>query len=254
MKVSINKYKHLLSESTTQHVFKKVLITLAREYHFEYVTYNIQITHAFDKTEYFAISSYPQKWLEQYQSNNYASIDPVIKYCTNNDKAIFWHDTYNVKASQNRIAFFQHAKEFGLLDGIGIGIKINENQIGVLSFSKNHTILQDDAQALEAKCILELLLPSIHETMMRVSKDLLKTITPSLTHRENEVLFHLAKGHTSTEVSKSLNISEATVVFHAKNIIEKVDAKNRTHAVAKAIALHLINFDKFKNDDSSYFY
>jgi DNA-binding NarL/FixJ family response regulator len=58
----------------------------------------------------------------------------------------------------------------------------------------------------------------------------------SLTDREIEVLKLIAKGCSNKIVADRLNISEDTVKGHVRNILEKLKANDRTHAVT--IALH----------------
>jgi len=57
-----------------------------------------------------------------------------------------------------------------------------------------------------------------------------------LSERELSVMTWLKHGKTSWEVAKILNITENTVNFHIKNIKRKLNATNRQHAVAIAIA------------------
>jgi len=56
-----------------------------------------------------------------------------------------------------------------------------------------------------------------------------------LTAREIQILRHLALGKGDKQISIDLLISVKTVNHHVSNIILKLDAKNRTHAVAKAL-------------------
>jgi len=249
MNTKINGYINLLKECKSTYTLKKIFTALCKTYNYHYIIYNIQITHPFENTEYFAIGNYPEEWIEVYMTSNYATIDPIIKYCKDHTKSIFWHDTYNKKSTSEIIDFFEHSKEFGLYDGISKGIKIQKNEIGILSMAKREMLTLAEKSSIDTLQMIDILQPYIHETIIRISKKSFSMNTPSLTSREKEVLFHLAKGGTSIEVSKALNISETTVVFHTKNIIEKVDARNRTHAVAKVIVLNLINFDDYKENN-----
>jgi len=58
----------------------------------------------------------------------------------------------------------------------------------------------------------------------------------SLTEREIEVLRLIAKGCSNKIVADRLDITEDTVKGHVRNILEKLKANDRTHAVT--IALH----------------
>ena len=50
----------------------------------------------------------------------------------------------------------------------------------------------------------------------------------ALTRREGEVLRYLLMGHSNSEISGELYISESTVKFHVKNILRKTGCSNRT--------------------------
>lgn len=56
-----------------------------------------------------------------------------------------------------------------------------------------------------------------------------------LTKREREILQYIAYGYTNQDVANKLYISPYTVKKHIKNINEKLQVHNRTHAVAYAI-------------------
>jgi len=65
----------------------------------------------------------------------------------------------------------------------------------------------------------------------------------SLTEREKEVLRWLAQGKSNWEVSVILKISERTVRFHINNIMKKLDAVNRTHAMALVLLNGMLDSD-----------
>lgn len=56
-----------------------------------------------------------------------------------------------------------------------------------------------------------------------------------LTIRELEVLKQIRAGHRNKEIAFQLSISEATVNFHVRNLMEKLRANDRAHAVSIAI-------------------
>lgn len=57
-----------------------------------------------------------------------------------------------------------------------------------------------------------------------------------ITPRESDVLGLLAKGLSTTEIAKQLAVAEKTVRIHIGNLLEKLGARDRTHALV--IALH----------------
>lgn len=58
-----------------------------------------------------------------------------------------------------------------------------------------------------------------------------------LTRREREVLSSLCKGEANKEIARKLELQEVTVKIHVRNICRKLNAKNRTQAVLRAIEL-----------------
>lgn len=61
-----------------------------------------------------------------------------------------------------------------------------------------------------------------------------QSLIEPLSHRELEVLQHIAEGLTNQEIADRLFLSLNTVKVHARNIYDKLGADNRTQAVAKA--------------------
>jgi DNA-binding CsgD family transcriptional regulator len=55
----------------------------------------------------------------------------------------------------------------------------------------------------------------------------------SLTARQREILRYVAAGYTNGQISRRLEVSEATVRKHLENIFNRLGVSNRTAAVAK---------------------
>lgn len=80
----------------------------------------------------------------------------------------------------------------------------------------------------------------------RIAKKLIQRVArpePSfepLTLKEKEILGLLVKGKSNKEIASESHISETTVKTHISNIIHKLDVKDRTQAVIKAIELKIL--------------
>jgi len=61
-----------------------------------------------------------------------------------------------------------------------------------------------------------------------------------LTPRELEVLLLIRDGHRNKQIAYELAISETTVNFHIKNLVDKLGANDRTHAVIIALRRSLL--------------
>jgi DNA-binding NarL/FixJ family response regulator len=68
---------------------------------------------------------------------------------------------------------------------------------------------------------------------------------PLLTDREQQILTLLAGGARNRDIAGALFISERTVKVHVSNLMDKLEARTRTEAVARAIKLGLLKPDTF---------
>jgi DNA-binding NarL/FixJ family response regulator len=68
-----------------------------------------------------------------------------------------------------------------------------------------------------------------------------KTGLNTLSVREKEVLRHTARGSSNKEIAADLFISDTTVKAHMRNIMEKLQVKNRAEAVGVAISRGILD-------------
>jgi DNA-binding NarL/FixJ family response regulator len=62
----------------------------------------------------------------------------------------------------------------------------------------------------------------------------------TLTPRQREVLQHFADGLSTEQVAQRLGLGDETIRTHAKASLSRMSARDRTHAVAKALRANLI--------------
>jgi transcriptional regulator EpsA len=102
---------------------------------------------------------------------------------------------------------------------------------------------------------LELLLPHVHSTWLRVqaterdlaaghgaappSNVLARTRSP-VTDREAQILYWVREGKSNQEIGDQLGISVLTVKNHVQKILRKLGASNRAQAVARAMSMNLL--------------
>jgi DNA-binding NarL/FixJ family response regulator len=68
-----------------------------------------------------------------------------------------------------------------------------------------------------------------------------KRKSAALTKRQREILQLLADGHNTRRIAKRLGLSAETIRTHTKAILNRLDARDRTHAVAIAMRNSLID-------------
>lgn len=64
-------------------------------------------------------------------------------------------------------------------------------------------------------------------------------VDESLTEREVELLRYLGQGLPNKAIAETLGVSENTVKYHIKNILQKLDLGNRSEAAAYAVSHNL---------------
>jgi DNA-binding CsgD family transcriptional regulator len=58
---------------------------------------------------------------------------------------------------------------------------------------------------------------------------------PQLSPREREITHLMAEGGTADAIALELGVSTETVRTHVRNVIRKLQARNRVHAIALAL-------------------
>lgn len=182
-------------------------------------------------------ANYPYEWFERYFTRKYCKIDPIIKENFDSFAVQYWADTY--KKHMPPKDFIMLAEDFCLANGYTYGIKHSTGTKGSLFSFAGSSI----ERHVRNETILKHIIPHLHQSLMRILKLMDKKRPLSLSIREKEVLIWLKEGKSSWDISRILHVSERTVNFHIENIMRKLDAVNRTHAVAIAIEQRLINFD-----------
>jgi len=89
--------------------------------------------------------------------------------------------------------------------------------------------------------------PALASSMLEAAQPAARSLTGDaealLTRREEEVLKLIADGASTPEVGKALYISTKTVRHHLSSIYEKLDSRDRTQAVLRAVRMGIIRLD-----------
>ena len=173
--------------------------------------------------------SYPVLWLENYISEGFDRIDPILAEHRIRFDLQYWSDSSKKHGGHKQ--FVACAEAYGLKEGYSHGLKTEKgNMASLFSFGAR------SMKRLPRTChILRRIVPHLHQALLRVVASLetrRRMPDPGFTPREREVLKWVIDGKTAWEISKILSVSERTVKFHVQNIMRRVQATNRAQAVA----------------------
>ncbi len=153
--------------------------------------------------------------------------------------------------------FRRHRPDITLMDGtdtlIAIRGEFPQAHIIMLTTSDSDGDIQRAMRAGASAYILksmpknELLgvIRSVHAGRRHIPPDVAARIAEhlgddDLTTRELEVLRLIRDGHRNKQIADQLSIAETTVNFHIKNLVDKLGANDRTHAVTIAVRRGLL--------------
>jgi LuxR family transcriptional regulator, quorum-sensing system regulator CviR len=181
-------------------------------------------------------SGFPDEYLIQYTDNSYPLIDPLYHN---------FIETLNVQHSEDLERQYMDGEaqrvlnlnlDFGISNITFYGIRdFNEGSIDCFYFG-GPGINNKQRNSAMAKYML----PFFSTALRHLIYKKIKTDSDTLTTSELEILKWLKEGKSSWEISMILNRSERVVNFHTSNILKKLDANNRSHAVAIALKNNLL--------------
>lgn len=211
---------------------------------FDHWMYALDLPVVQERRSRYMLGNYPARWVEHYFTHDYLHVDPVIEHCQARTTPFVWPSRQRrpVASDPHSLAvrrMFDEAGDFGLNGGVTIPVHGLGCSWGLVSFSCDRAL--GGAELPHAVQALHLLASYIHEAGHRYARGEPLPTAPHLTRRERECLHWAASGKTSWEIGRVLGVSERTVVFHLQNAARKFGVNARQPAIARAIALGLID-------------
>lgn len=206
---------------------------------FEFYLFGVVEATSLSAPKITTVTNYPDEWWLYYFKEEMQKCDPVVRYCFERSAPIRWDKLMEMEEYMSPAAERMMAKSssFGLSYGVSIPIKSSSGEVAIFSLASSNAENLDD-RFLAALPYAQALSYALLEAYIRLKIE--SAERHNLTPREKECLFWACEGKTAWEISKIVEISERTVIFHMTSATKKLDAVNRQHAVAKAIMLGLI--------------
>jgi LuxR family transcriptional regulator, transcriptional activator of the bioluminescence operon len=220
---------------------KAVCEKFCSSFEMEYYIFAICSVTSLSAPEVTAYSNYPEDWFKSYFEEEMQKHDPVVKYCFENTSPIRWDKLMTMSQYVDPIGakIIQRASEFGLVNGLSIPLKAPNGKIAIFSLATANTE-RIDVRMNDVLPLAQNFSSLLFDTSIRLGLTQSESNDSQLTAREIECLFWACEGKTAWEISKILDVSERTIIFHLTSATKKLGAVNRQHAVAKAIISGLI--------------
>lgn len=209
--------------------------TIARRAGFDYCSVGLRRQLAAARQTESWHTTYPQDWQRYYFEHDFLRKDPVIGAALHSPRPVVWSENDFDGPDE----FWDTAGEHGIKHGWTLALRGIHDETLLISLARPaETIGQNELVDKEphliwlAHSVLAMLVESADGKAMH---------DPDLSAREIEIMRWALAGKTAEETAMILGISMRTVSFHVSVAMQKLDVVNKTQAVAKAVAMHLID-------------
>lgn len=207
-----------------------VILSLSEELNVEHVVY-----HSVNSSggEY-AVTTYHQKWVDQYLGNDYARIDPVVQACLRRFHPVDWQRLdWTGKVVRN---FMDEAVNTGVGNqGYSVPIRGPSGQFALFTVSSTETDEHWNKYTTEYTRSLILASHYVNQKALEIERGSDTAEFVHLSPRETDALTMLGLGYSRAQAADSLSISEHTLRVYIESARFKLAAMNTTHAVALAL-------------------
>lgn len=182
---------------------------------------------------------YPGEYLSVLSASGLIAHDPIVAENFKTYRLQYWADTFRQQTfTPQTHQIISLAEDYGFRKtshGVGYGHGVLAQRGNLASFFCYHGL----ERSRRTEEILTHLIPHFHEALCRTGGATAQNRC-DVTPREREILHWLAQGKSTWDISVILNISERTVKFHVGNLLQKLNASTRAHAVAIALEQGLL--------------
>lgn len=209
---------------------------------FDYWAYSAKVLHGSRYAADWSLHNLPEDVWHAYMGCSTAVDDPITHRSRSQMTPRVWllegaGDTDHVHRQTNLL--HQVAQRSGIVGGLCVPVHDVEGAVGTLTLATCQPLTRDTLMAAAPPAML--FSKFLHEACGRCVFGAQRGKAPLLSPREIECLKWASKGKTSWEISRVLEISEHTAIFHLRNATAKLGTANRQQAVARSIQLGLLS-------------
>jgi len=227
-------------------ILEPVVLAITRKLGFDSFMYGASVSsNPTQESKSYVFTTLPREWIALYDERAYIEIDPRVRHGIASSTPLIWDWSTEVGKDPQIDGFLADAEVHGVASGVAFalhGLNVKLALIALNSTERRHSAVRRN----EIACHLgEILLLGIYFHEIFMKNVVAKGVAPRsqgcpLSERERQCLTLAAQGHTSHAIADKLSLAERTVQFHFDGIRSKLNAANRQEAIAKAIALGVI--------------
>jgi LuxR family transcriptional regulator len=218
----------LIPATSAEAVFDRIK-QAAQQLGFEHVAFGFQAPYPVTQPKITMLNSYPTAWQQRYAQAGYLLTDPTVAHGRKSQAPILWND----HAFASNRALWADAQDHGIKSGWAQSCLERSGAGSLLTLCRRaEPLTASELQAKEAP--MRWLVQVAHVLLSRAILAQENPPCAALTPREREVLQWSADGKSAQDIADTLNLSKSVIDFHLKNSIQKLNARNKTAAVARA--------------------
>ena len=216
----------------------RVCSHIGRECDLPYYCFGLRLPTSFVDAILLLVDGYPEAFRQRYIAKDGLNVDPILARAHEQTSPIYWDEVFaTVKPRSKAGEWVAMVRGMGLRSGISFPYRGGRGQFGLYSVA---TSADDPGTRARLRYLAPVLF--VAGSMLHDAATRLTTEDPArvLTAREQECLIWCAEGKTARETGELLRIAERTVTFHLNNVAAKLGVNGRQHAVARAVAMGVI--------------
>jgi LuxR family transcriptional regulator len=225
----------LIPEASPEAIFGHIQ-QAAKQLGFDHVAFGFQAPYPVMQPTITLLNNYPTAWQQRYAQAGYLSTDPTVSHGRQSQAPIIWND----QAFASNRSLWAEAQDHGIRTGWAQSCLERSGAGSLLTLCRcTKPLTASELQAKEAR--MRWLVQVAHVSLSRavLSKEIITYA--ALTKRERAVLQWSADGKSAQDIADTLNLSKSAIDFHLKNSIQKLNAPNKTAAVARAALMGLLS-------------
>ncbi len=229
-----------VSAAEDRATFERRLVDFAQNLDFELASAAVAVDRPGQQPMFEMIGNTPEAFKNASRDPSNVRRDPVVKRMKSLHVPFFYDQDLYVKEGAGDL--WETFAPYGYRTGIAVATHLPGGKHFLLGVDRTKPLPESDEALTRLMADLHLLAVYAQQTAIRVllQEEAFQAPVPRLTPREREVLQWTAQGKSAWAVGEILNMSEATVQTHLRNVREKMGVSSKHQAILRANALGLI--------------